>query len=150
MTSIVSKYPHIKGVNFDLPHVIKEAPAYPGVEHVSGDMFQSVPQGDMIFIKHVLHDWDDDDCIKILKNCWKSLPNSGKVVLIEHIKPENPQTDDFFSKNVLFLDMFMMIVTHGGKERTKKEFEILAKKSGFSSFKVINSAFLIWIMELYK
>ncbi|WMV31955.1 hypothetical protein MTR67_025340 [Solanum verrucosum] len=150
MASIVSKYPHIKGVNFDLPHVIKDAPAYPGVEHVSGDMFQSVPQGDVIFMKHVIHDWDDDDCIKILKNCWKSLPNFGKVVLVEHIKPNNPQTNDFFSKNAFFLDVFLMVVTPGGKERTMEEFEILAKKSGFSSFKVINSAFLIWIMELYK
>ncbi|KAH0664792.1 hypothetical protein KY285_025998 [Solanum tuberosum] len=51
MASIVSKYPHIKGVTFDLPHVIKDAPVYPGVEHVAGDMFQSVPQGDVIFMK---------------------------------------------------------------------------------------------------
>ncbi|TMW89953.1 hypothetical protein EJD97_016429 [Solanum chilense] len=150
MASIVSKYPHIKGVNFDLPHVIKDAPVYPGVEHVSGDMFKSVPQGDVIFMKHVIHDWDDDDCIKILKNCWKSLPNFGKVVLVEHIKPNNPQENDFFSKNAFFLDVLLMVVTHGGKERTMEEFEIFAKKSGFSGFKVINSAFLIWIMELYK
>ncbi|KAK4363662.1 hypothetical protein RND71_018903 [Anisodus tanguticus] len=149
MASIVSKYPHIRGINFDLPHVIKDAPAYPGVEHVSGDMFQSLPQGDVIFMKHVLHDWDDDDCIKILKNCWKSLPNSGKVVLVEHIKPEYPE-NNIFSKNAFFLDVFMMIATPGGKERTKEEFATLAKKSGFAGFKVINSAFLIWIMELYK
>ncbi|XP_059298456.1 myricetin 3-O-methyltransferase 3-like [Lycium ferocissimum] len=150
MASIVSKYPHIRGVNFDLPHVIKDAPAYPGVEHVSGDMFQSVPQGDVIFMKHVLHDWDDDDCVKILKNCWKSIPNSGKVVLVEHIKPEYPETDDLISKNAFFLDVLMMIVTPGGKERTKEEFETLAKKAGFSGFKIVNSAFLIWIMELYQ
>ncbi|XP_009621174.1 myricetin 3-O-methyltransferase 3-like [Nicotiana tomentosiformis] len=149
IASIVSKYPHIKGVNFDLPHVIKIAPTYPGVEHVSGDMFQSVPQGDAIFMKHVLHDWDDDDCINILKNCWKSLPNSGKLVLVEHIKPEYPKTD-LISKNALFLDVLMMIVTPGGKERTKEEFETLAKKAGFAGFKVISSAFFIWIMELYK
>lgn len=100
-------------------------------------------------MQHVLHDWDDDDCIKILKNCWKSLPNTGKLVLVEHIKPEYPKTD-MISKNALFLDVFLMIVTPGGKERTKKEFETLAKKAGFAGFKVINSAYDIWIMELYK
>ncbi|TYI65019.1 hypothetical protein E1A91_D09G128500v1 [Gossypium mustelinum] len=48
---ITSKYPSIKGINFDLPHVIKHAPAYHGVQHVGGDMFESVPKGDAIFMK---------------------------------------------------------------------------------------------------
>ncbi|KAJ0967132.1 hypothetical protein J5N97_024049 [Dioscorea zingiberensis] len=48
---ILSKYPHIKGINFDLPFVVSEAPAIPGVEHVGGDMFDSVPTGDAIFMK---------------------------------------------------------------------------------------------------
>ncbi|KAJ7951394.1 Caffeic acid O-methyltransferase [Quillaja saponaria] len=57
---ITSKYPHIKGINFDLPHVIHRAPSYPGVEHVGGDMFESVPHGDAIFMKWILHDWSDE------------------------------------------------------------------------------------------
>ncbi|PHU23582.1 Caffeic acid 3-O-methyltransferase [Capsicum chinense] len=48
---IVSKYPSIKGINFDLPHVIRDAPSYPGVEQVGGDMFVSVPKADAIFMK---------------------------------------------------------------------------------------------------
>ncbi|TKY51378.1 Caffeic acid 3-O-methyltransferase 1 [Spatholobus suberectus] len=48
---ITSKYPHIQGINFDLPHVIEHAPSYPGVEHVGGDMFESVPKGDAILMK---------------------------------------------------------------------------------------------------
>nr|GEY31085.1 caffeic acid 3-O-methyltransferase-like [Tanacetum cinerariifolium] len=48
---IVSKYPNIKGINFDLPHVTRHAPLYPGIEHVGGDMFQDVPQGEAIFMK---------------------------------------------------------------------------------------------------
>uniref|UniRef100_A0A1J3I4N3 Caffeic acid 3-O-methyltransferase n=3 Tax=Noccaea caerulescens TaxID=107243 RepID=A0A1J3I4N3_NOCCA len=71
---VTSKYPHIKGINFDLAHVLTHAPFYPGVEHVSGDMFIKVPKGDTIFMKWILHDWTDEYCIKILKNCWKSLP----------------------------------------------------------------------------
>ncbi|KAJ0231685.1 Uncharacterized protein HA466_0297960 [Hirschfeldia incana] len=48
---ITSKHPHIKGINFDLPQVLTDAPSYPGVEHVSGDMFVEVPKGDAIFMK---------------------------------------------------------------------------------------------------
>ncbi|CAL0315428.1 unnamed protein product [Lupinus luteus] len=48
---ITSKYPHLHGINFDLPHVIEHAPTYAGVEHVGGDMFESVPHGDVIFMK---------------------------------------------------------------------------------------------------
>ncbi|KFK42146.1 hypothetical protein AALP_AA2G217200 [Arabis alpina] len=59
---ITSKYPHIKGVNFDLAQVLTNAPSYPGVEHVSGDMFIEVPKGDAIFMKWILHDWTDEHC----------------------------------------------------------------------------------------
>ncbi|CAH2067741.1 unnamed protein product [Thlaspi arvense] len=75
---VTSKYPHIKGVNFDLPQVLTHAPFYPGVKHVSGDMFLEIPKGDAIFMKWILHDWTDEDCIKILKNCWKSLLEEEK------------------------------------------------------------------------
>ncbi|XP_042480565.1 caffeic acid 3-O-methyltransferase-like isoform X2 [Macadamia integrifolia] len=49
---ITSKYPSIKGINFDLPYVVAKAPSHPGVEHVEGNMFESVPKGDAIFMKH--------------------------------------------------------------------------------------------------
>ncbi|CAI0453227.1 unnamed protein product [Linum tenue] len=51
LSMILSKHPSIKGINFDLPHVIEDAPPLPGVQHVGGDMFASVPSGDAIFMK---------------------------------------------------------------------------------------------------
>ncbi|CAL9760383.1 unnamed protein product [Musa acuminata subsp. burmannicoides] len=54
------------------------APPYPGVEYVSGDMFIGIPSGDAIFLKWILHDWSDEHCVKILKNCWKALPEKGR------------------------------------------------------------------------
>ncbi|KAK4849017.1 hypothetical protein QYF36_019884 [Acer negundo] len=63
LKAVTAKYPHIKGINFDLPHVIQRAPNYPGVEHVGGDMFESVPKGDAIFMKWILHDWSDEHCL---------------------------------------------------------------------------------------
>ncbi|OMO70453.1 O-methyltransferase, family 2 [Corchorus olitorius] len=91
---IVSKYPQIKGINFDLPHVVKDAPHYPGINHIGGDMFIEVPHGDVIFMKWILHDWDDDRCLKLLKNCYNALPESGKVIVIGPIVPESPSTDN--------------------------------------------------------
>ncbi|KAJ8559373.1 hypothetical protein K7X08_003431 [Anisodus acutangulus] len=149
LASIISKYPNIKGINFDLPHVIKDAPTYAGIEHVRGDMFKSVPEGEVIILKAVLHDWDDEYCVKILKNCWKALPEDGKVVLIEQIQPEYPETN-LLSKNAFCVDMLVMAMLDGGKERTKQQFEALAKQAGFSALKIICRAYFCWVMELYK
>ncbi|XP_047270582.1 caffeic acid 3-O-methyltransferase [Capsicum annuum] len=157
LPSIISKYPNIKGINFDLPYVIKDAPTYEdqiklqllllatlGVEHIGGDMFKSVPQGE-----EVLHNWDDEYCVKILKNCWRALPKDGKVVLIEHIQPEYPETD-LLSKETFSMDMLMMTMFDGGKERTKQQFEALAKQAGFTALKIMARAYYSWVMELYK
>ncbi|KAK2634433.1 hypothetical protein Ddye_029225 [Dipteronia dyeriana] len=90
LNMIVSKYSSIKAINFDLPHVIEVAPPYPGVEHVSGDMFVSVPKGDAIFMKWICHNWNDEHCLKLLKNCYEALPENGKVIVCECILPVTP------------------------------------------------------------
>ncbi|KAM2164636.1 hypothetical protein ACFX1Q_042163 [Malus domestica] len=109
---IVSKYPSIKGINFDLPHVIKDAPQYPGVEHVGGDMF----------------------------NCYATLPDNGKVILVDIIIPVSPNSS-LATKLANHVDMIMLAHNPGGKERTEKEFEALVKGSGFQGFRVMCSAF---------
>nr|GEW01685.1 caffeic acid 3-O-methyltransferase [Tanacetum cinerariifolium] len=88
LNMIVSKHPSVKGINFDLPHVIQDATSYPGIEHVGGDMFESVPKGDAIFMKWICHDWSDAHCLKFLKNCYEALPDHGKVIVAECILPE--------------------------------------------------------------
>ncbi|KAI6672510.1 hypothetical protein NL676_000416 [Syzygium grande] len=130
---IVSKYPSIKGINFDLPHDVTNAPSYPGVEHVRGDMFVSVPTGDAIFMKWICHDWSDEHCLKSLKNCYNALLEDGKVLVAECILPELPDTS-FTTKLVAHADLIMMAHNPGGKEWTEKEFEALAKAAGFKRF----------------
>ncbi|PKI36108.1 hypothetical protein CRG98_043500 [Punica granatum] len=84
ITEIVKANPHIRGINFDLPHVVATSPAYPGVGHVSGSMFESIPAADAAFLKNVLHDWGDEECVKILKNCKKAIPkNRGKLIIVD-------------------------------------------------------------------
>ncbi|KAJ1421444.1 Winged helix-like DNA-binding domain superfamily [Sesbania bispinosa] len=126
---IISKYPSIKAINFDLPQVIENAPHIPGIEHVGGSMFESVPQGDAIVLK--------------------ALPPNGKVIIVELVLPEDPEPTNA-SRIVSILDNIMFI-TAGGRERTEKQYEILGKRSGFSRFQVACRAFsILGVMELYK
>ncbi|XP_010263004.1 PREDICTED: caffeic acid 3-O-methyltransferase-like [Nelumbo nucifera] len=148
---ITSKYPQIKGINFDLPHVVAGASSYPGVEHVGGDMFESVPQGDAIFMKLILHDWSDEHCLKLLKNCWKALPKSGKIIIVELIlpDPEAPDEIKMFS-DTTFTDLIMLAQNPGGKERSYKEFEALAMSSAFSSCEMVCRAYNYRVLEFCK
>ncbi|KAL0304501.1 UNVERIFIED_CONTAM: Caffeic acid 3-O-methyltransferase 1 [Sesamum radiatum] len=149
LNMIVSKHPSIKGINFDLPHVIEDAPSYPGVEHVGGDMFLSVPKGDAIFMKWICHDWSDEHCLKFLNNCYEALPENGKVILAECILPEAPDTG-LATQNVVHVDVIMLAHNPGGKERTEKEFQALAQGAGFKGFTKVCCAHNSWIMELRK
>ncbi|XP_073128738.1 caffeic acid 3-O-methyltransferase 2-like [Henckelia pumila] len=117
---ILSKHPTIKAINFDLPHVIRNiAPSYPGVENIGGDMFVSVPKADAVFMKYILHDWSDAHCLKILKRCYEALPDNGKVIVLENMLPETPSEGLICNFQ---LDVAMLTLNLGGKERTEKEF----------------------------
>ncbi|XVF06636.1 hypothetical protein REPUB_Repub06bG0066900 [Reevesia pubescens] len=146
---IVSKYPQIKGINFDLPQVIKDAPPCPGVEHVAGDMFAQIPRAEVIFMKSMLHDWGDDRCLKLLKVCYDALPENGKIILMESLIPEVPQ-NDIVTKTILQRDLCLLHILPGATERTKQEFEALAKQVGFTSLKVVCCVYNFWVMEIYK
>ncbi|XP_027367108.1 isoliquiritigenin 2'-O-methyltransferase-like [Abrus precatorius] len=146
---IISKYPLIKGINFDLPQVIENAPSLPGIEHIGGDMFASVPRGDAIILKAVCHNWSDEKCVEFLSNCHKALPSNGKVIVVEFILPEEPEPSEG-SQLVSNLDNIMFI-TVGGRERTEKQYENLCMLSGFSKFQVACRAFSsLGVMEFYK
>ncbi|KAJ6874436.1 caffeic acid 3-O-methyltransferase 3-like [Populus alba x Populus x berolinensis] len=177
VSTIVSKYPSIKGINFDLPHVIADAPAFPGVENVGGDMFVSVPKADAVFMKThktfmihcheahrlsnltrmvlvcshsgICHDWSDEHCLRFLKNCYDALPENGKVILVECILPVAPDTS-LATKGVMHVDARMLAHYPGGKERTDKEFEGLARGAGFKSFEVMCCAFNTHVIEFRK
>ncbi|CAJ2663202.1 unnamed protein product [Trifolium pratense] len=146
---ITSKYPNIHGVNFDLPHVLEHAPTYPGVTHVGGDMFETVPDGDVIFLKWILHDWSDEHCLKLLKNCHKAIPNDGKVIVVDSIIPILPEST-MVAKTGFQADLMMMAQNPGGKERTKDEFMELALGSGFSEIKFACYISGFWVMEFIK
>ncbi|MED6132837.1 hypothetical protein PIB30_022621 [Stylosanthes scabra] len=149
LNQILFQYPSIKGINFDLPHVVKNAPPRPGIEHIGGDMFKRVPKGDAILLKHVCHNWKDEECVKFLRNCYEALPADGKVIVLDALLPEIPKSTS--DKDTFAVDVdFLMFLIHGGKERTEKEFEKLCKSSGFSRFKVAFNGSVDAVMEFHK
>ncbi|KAL2345964.1 hypothetical protein Fmac_007249 [Flemingia macrophylla] len=154
---ITCKYPHIEGINFDLPHVVQHAPSSPGVKHVGGDMFESVPKGDAIFMKvreppstyWILHDWSDEKCLKLLKNCYDAIPDNGKVIVVEAVPLMMPESGAAW-KSICQLDVFMMTQNPGGKERTEQEFMELATAVGFSGIRYECYVRTYWVMEFFK
>ncbi|XWS55134.1 hypothetical protein CRYUN_Cryun10bG0148800 [Craigia yunnanensis] len=135
LTMLVKAFPWIRGINFDLPHVVAVAPKFDGIENVGGDMFESVPKADAAFFMWVLHDWDDEECIKILKKCREAIPqDKGKVIVVDAVLEENK--DDKLDFVRLMLDMVMMAHTNKGKERTLKEWSYVLEEAGFTRFNV--------------
>ncbi|KAK3194496.1 hypothetical protein Dsin_025806 [Dipteronia sinensis] len=120
-----------------------------GVEHIGGDMFESVPKGDAIFMKWILHDWSDEHCLRLLKNCYKSIPEDGKLIVVETIIPDFPEANTA-SKAAFQIDVLMMTQNPGGKERSRQEYMALATGAGYSGIRFETSACNSWVMEFYK
>lgn len=135
LSLIIDAYPHIRAINFDLPQVIATAPTLPGVQHISGSLFETAPSADAIFIKNFLHIWDDQDCIKLLSNCYQAVPDKGKLIIAEAVLDVTEDSDMMGSANVL--DALMLNLSPGGRERTRKQWNELLKAAGFSLSKIV-------------
>ncbi|XP_030459439.1 xanthohumol 4-O-methyltransferase-like [Syzygium oleosum] len=148
LAEIIKSYPHIQGINFDLPHVIATAPAHNGVTYVGGDMFKTIPHADTVFMKGIMHDWGDEDCVKILKNCRKAIPEkNGKVIIAEMVL--KPEGDGMLHGTGLVLDLVMMAHCTGGKERDELEWKKILEEGGFPRYNIIKTPSLISIIEAY-
>ncbi|KAH9320060.1 hypothetical protein KI387_021829, partial [Taxus chinensis] len=144
LSTIIKEYPHINGINFDLPHVIASAPPIYGVEHVEGDMFHRIPPADAVFMKWILHDWDDEQCVKLLKKSYEATPENGKVLIVDAVIDRKEGRKRQVG---LLFDVCMMGYTSGGKERTEEEFKELFHKAGFRSYKILNLPALQALIE---
>lgn len=98
----------------------------------------------------ILHDWTDEHCIKLLKNCWKSLPEKGKVIVVDMIIPTEPKSSDLFSNSVFGMDMLMLTQCSGGKERSFSQLENLAYGSGFLRCEIMCLAYSYSVIEFQK
>eukprot|EP01018_Ginkgo_biloba_P025069 Gb_26421 [translate_table: standard] len=78
---IVKHHSHLRSINFNLPLLIAIMPTIPGVEHVGGNMFKQIPPTDVL----ILHDWDNEHCMRILNKCQEAIPANGKVIIMDAI-----------------------------------------------------------------
>lgn len=139
ITSILKKNPNLKGMLFDAPQVIEGARPRleaAGVadrcETVAGNFFEAVPAGgDAYMMKWIIHDWDDEKALTILRHIRSQIPSNGRLIVVETVVPETDEPH--FSK---FFDLNMLVIT-GGKERTAAEFAELFAAAGFKLLRVI-------------
>jgi predicted protein tyrosine phosphatase len=128
-----------RGILLDLPHVVSRAEALlrgKGVAErcqiVGGSFFENVPAGgDLYMLKAILHDWKDEEAIRILRVCRRATKPEGRLLVIERVLgPPNEAADGKFSD-------LNMLVAPGGQERTREEFASLLAAAGFTLTRVI-------------
>jgi hypothetical protein len=139
LIGILGRYPEIRGVLFDLPHVVERAGA--NLERaglsgrclvIGGDFFASIPvEADAYFLRHILHDWDDEKAGLILRNIRTSMPEGSRLMVVEHVLP--PGDEPSFGK---LLDLNMLLLP-GGVERTEAEFRRLYEAAGFRLTRIV-------------
>jgi ubiquinone/menaquinone biosynthesis C-methylase UbiE len=149
LAAILKKHTAMKGILFDLPHVIeraKERIEAAGLRDrcrlVAGSFFEAVPDGaDAYILRHIIHDWDEEKCLTILRNCHRAMRPASKLLVIESVIP--PGNEPFHGK---FLDLVMLLIP-GGKERTEVEYRALFERAGFELTRTIPTGAEVSVVE---
>jgi len=149
LSAILARYPTVQGILFDLPDGVAAAAAglggpLPRCKLVAGDFFESAPQGaDVYLMKKVLHDWSDDDAVRILANCRRAMAPGGRVLVAETVVPPGNAPDP-----IKVMDVNMLVVT-GGRERTAAEFAALFARAGLTAGRVVPAGPRISLLEAF-
>lgn len=156
LIAVLQANPTLRGVLFDLPHVIDRAQAPIAAaglanrcELVPGSFFESVPSlpaanPAAYFMRHIIHDWDDERSLTILRNCHRAMPADARLLLVESVIP--PGNEPFAGK---FLDLVMLLIP-GGKERTADEYRTLFAQAGFKLTRIVPTTSEVSIIEAVK
>jgi hypothetical protein len=149
LAAILTRHAGPRGVLFDMPHVVGDAPALlkaHGVDNrvtiEAGSFFETVPAGgDCYLLSHIIHDWNEGKCLTILGHCRKAIKPGGRLLIIEMVLPagDTPHPGKV-------LDM-VMLVFPGGQERTEAEYGALLGKAGFRLNRVVPTASAVSVVE---
>jgi hypothetical protein len=150
LTTILLANPEVHGVLYDMPHVAAEARALiasRGLSHRcavrEGSFFDEVPEGgDAYLLSHIIHDWDEANCLRILTACRRAMPSRGRLLVVEMVIP--PGNEFHLGK---LSDMIMLAFTPGGCERTAPEYAALFAKAGFALRRVVATASPVSVVE---
>jgi hypothetical protein len=149
LTTILGRHPAPRGMLFDLPHVVRDAPALVRARGLTdrvtiqaGSFFEHVPGGgDAYLLSHIIHDWSEAQCLTILGNCRRAMRAAGRLLIVEMVLP-----DDDAPHPGKMLDL-MMLVGPGGQERTEQEYGALLDKAGFRLTRVVPTASPVSVVE---
>lgn len=146
LQAVLAAHPQARGILFDTPQVIASR-AGGDVERrltgVGGDFLQGVPPGgDAYILQQVLRDWDDATAQRILADCRDAMAPGGRVLIIDAVIP--PGNTLNFNK---FTDLHMLVLTHGGRERTEEEFRTLFASAGLALTRVTSTPTAFTVLE---
>ena len=149
LAHVLGRHAGQRGVLFDRPHVVGDAPALLRARGVdarvtieSGSFFETVPAGgDAYILSHIIHDWNEDQCLTILGHCRKAIKAGGRLLIVEMVLPSG---DAPHPGKVL--DMVMLVMP-GGQERTEAEYAALLEKAGFRLARVVPTASPVSVVE---
>jgi predicted O-methyltransferase YrrM len=140
LTLLQRANPDLQGVLFDRPNIAQDAKAdiaqngfAERTEVVGGDFFEAVPAGDLYLLKFILHDWDDEECVKILSSCRKAMEPGGRVTIFELVVG-----DDGEDRLGALMDLNMLAVVNG-RERSLAEFDALLQRAGLRRTAVLTA-----------
>jgi hypothetical protein len=147
LKAVLGRYPAMKGILYDLPGVIERAKANladlgPRCQTIAGSFFEAIPGGgDAYQMRHIIHDWTDEQCHTILTHIRKVIPKTGRLLVIEMvIKPRNePQPAKWLDLN--------MLVLPGGRERTEAEYAEMYARAGFRLERVVPTPTEVSVIE---
>ncbi|KAE8683228.1 Trans-resveratrol di-O-methyltransferase [Hibiscus syriacus] len=152
--AIADAFPHLECIVFDRPQVVAGLKDSGNFKYVGGNMFEEVPAADAVLLKFVLHGLNDDECLKVLKQCKKAISNGkegGKVIIIDMVLMKNEKVNEEalnLIETQLFFDMASMTLV-GGKEREEEEFAKLFFSAGFSDYKITTILFTRSVIEVF-
>ena len=143
LIGILTAHPDLDGIVFDQPHVAERATAEidrsglaDRCRAVGGDFFDAVPEGgDAYVLKHVIHDWDDDHSVTILRNCHQAMGPDGRLLVVEGVYPE--RIDQSFQSRGAAANDVNMLVSTGGRQRSEAEFRALYEQAGFTLERIV-------------
>jgi hypothetical protein len=153
LADILVANPAVRGVLFDLPEVVAAAPPLLEASRVAercrvvaGSFFESVPAGaDAYLLKSVLHDWDDARSIAILSNCRKAMAAKARLLIVERVMPETAERGR--AVEAYLLDLEMLLMTPGGRERSESEFRAILSAAGFEMMRILPTEAPVSVIE---
>jgi SAM-dependent methyltransferase len=139
LISILAAAPRATGVVFDLAHsaaaatrALAQSDLAQRCTAMAGDFLTGVPPGaDAYLLKHILHDWDDAVCVRLLKQCRRAMPSDAKLVVCERILARDQD-----NRYAQLTDLIMLALTQNGRERTEREYAALFAAAGFALLRV--------------